>query len=734
MFVLAVAVVIAVWLEGVAAGWGWVGALGLGLGLMVVAGWRVAVVGMAVAMAAVGSYSWRISSQVQGERVFAGLGVMKVEGRLLGEALGDDGAWRGVVRISKGTGNGAKVWWQGGGKMPVAGSRLRAFGEFKGLDEDRNPGMTSRAERLRSRGVVAVFRASEMRAESAAGWLARNLGKLRQGFREGITFGLEEDGVAARVIRAVVLGERSHEAVELVGAFRYSGTLHVFTVSGLHVAMVAGMAWFVLRWAGVERKAAIIFIVPLMFGYAWLAGNGPAALRAAWMGTLFLAAFGLMRRPDLLNSLGVVLLCNLLWDGRMLSMPGVQLSYGVVAAIGLGAGWGRKCFGWISREERYLPMSEYSEWQRGWLSFRRKLADSLAVSTAAWVGSTPLTMLHFGLITPVSIVATVALVPQVFVILGVALIAALVHPVAPGAAAFLNKGNGHVATFCADSAGFFARLPGAWFTTRSPGVDTLVIYDLDYGGGAACFSSARGRGILIDGGGRGAFKWQVAPSLKRLGIEPDSVIFTHADAGHVVAADELMEIFPIKQVAHGLEKTSSPAMRSWLGGEHGARMVKLRRGDRLEFSESAWAEVLLSPLEETAGSLADDQVLVFRLHWDGWKILWMSDAGRMSEDLLIESGVDLKADVIVAGCHASDIHLTEPFISAVNPQLMVVGRDSDAEYVWARPRQMEIWGHHGVAVIDQGESGGITVTVDGDGRLVFDGFADGRKTLLERRR
>ena len=61
------------------------------------------------------------------------------------------------------------------------------------------------------------------------------------------------------------------------------------------------------------------------------------------MAAVFLGAFVFRRRPDALNSLGAVLLATLLWDGRLLFQTGVQLSYGVVAAIIIGASAGGRC-------------------------------------------------------------------------------------------------------------------------------------------------------------------------------------------------------------------------------------------------------------------------------------------------------------------------------------------------------------------------------------------------------
>ena len=66
----------------------------------------------------------------------------------------------------------------------------------------------------------------------------------------------------------------------------------------------------------------------------------------------------------MLNALGAVLLVAMLWDGRLLFQPGVQLSYGVVAAIAIGAGWAARLFSWMEKPELYLPLAMMTRWQK----------------------------------------------------------------------------------------------------------------------------------------------------------------------------------------------------------------------------------------------------------------------------------------------------------------------------------------------------------------------------------
>jgi len=731
LFVLAAGLVVVAAIESRWPGFSWIAGLLLAALSSISGGWRAALSAALLVVFLVVGTRWHNRIQAADEARFAKLGVRQVEARLTEDAGGGAGVWSGVARLHGGELDGKKVNWIGTGEPPPAGTELRASGVFGRLESERNPGTMDRSERLRNLGVVATFRASEMRAGQWTGPVSARAAAFKKSFREGIIAGLDENGIEAKTIRAVVIGERSPDSLELVESFRNSGTLHVFTVSGLHVAMLGSIVWFLLKWTGAPRRWAIPAIVAAMFGYVWLTGNGPAAVRAAWMGTVLLGAFGLRRRADLLNTLGAVLLVAMLWDPRVIRMPGVQLSYGVVASIGLLTIFTRKCFEWIAVEEDFLPVSEAGWWTRKWLGFRRKFADGMAVSTAATLGSTPLTVFHFGLFTPISILGTVVLVPLVYVLLSAALFSAFVNPFWKDASIFLNRRNATVAKACVDAAGFFASIPGASTSTRLPETDTLIIYDLDFGASAACFAPVGGNAVLFDTGGTFDLEAEVGPSLRRLGIEPDSVLFTHSDAGHATGPVLLQEMFPLRQAAMGMDPAPGSVAAAWKGfSDPETDVVKLTEGATFPLGGGAFAEVLFSPPMSRPGSLADDRCLVFMLHWKGWKILWTGDSGRLAEAAMLSSGADLKADVIVTGLHESDFSLTPKFLEAVSPNIIITGRPSGCGMDYTREIQLEKWRKQGIRVLSQEQTGGLTVTPSPAGGLLFQGYVDGSETVL----
>lgn len=696
-------------------------------------GWRSGLAWALAGWLAVGGFAWREGARRTAARELLDSPSGLVRARVLQDGQGSARAWSAPASLLAGGPVGARVLWEGRGGLPVAGAVVAARGNFEPLPEARNPGEFDRAGWLRRQGVAAAFRAG-WADEVATGRWAEWGARIRHGFRDRVTAGLAEDSQQATVIRAVVIGEVPPDADSLIAAFRNSGTLHVFSVSGLHVAMVGSIGWLILSVAGVPRRWAVVALLPLMFGYAWLTGNSAPAVRSAWMAAVFLGAFGFRRRPDLLNALGAVLLAALLWDGQLIFQAGVQLSYGVVAAIAVGSAWSAKAFTWMAVPETYLPTQRMTRWQSGWLGLRRKVAQSLGVSLAAVVGSAPLTAWQFGLVTPVSVLANLVLVPLVFVLLVVGLAGVVLSPVAPLARA-VNRVNGWVADASVVAAQAFAAIPGGHFHLCGQSRPMLLVYDLPHGAGAACFAGGASGAVLLDCGDRQSFRRCVMPSLRKLGIEPDSVVLSHPDGGHLGGGAAVWQAFPIYQALLPVQDARSPAFQAWQkqGRQAGIALSQAAATGWLAFPDGAALEILQAPEARARGGMADERVAVFRLHWHGWKLLFTSDAGLGAEQRMLDRGVDVAADVIIAGHHRADLTLGDRFLAAVHPQVIIT---SNARFPAAErpaPSTVAYWQSRGIQVLDQGQTGGVTVRVDAAGRLRLEGFLSARPLVLTAR-
>ncbi len=222
--------------------------------------------------------------------------------------------------------------------------------------------------------------------------------------------GLPDDD-ASRLIRAQALGWKPGLTRELATPFLRAGTLHVFAISGLHIALVAALVVQVLRLFGVGRGACGFIVIPVAWGYVAATGWQASAVRSAVMATVVAAGWALRRPSDLPNSLAAAALLILVADPSQLFQPGFQLSFAVVG----GMAWGTRPIEtvlarWIAFDP-LVPESHWPRWRRIAEPLRRLLVLNLASSLAAWCSSLPLVVHHFHLVSPVSLLANLVVVP-----------------------------------------------------------------------------------------------------------------------------------------------------------------------------------------------------------------------------------------------------------------------------------------------------------------------------------
>lgn len=701
--------------------------LGLSLG-----SWRLSLAWLLCASLALATFLHRNHQRQENTRLLlAQTHPATHSGTTLEDATPFGRGWSTKVKLSTPPAAGTTVRWLGDGPPPVAGAIVTAPGTFSPPPRPRNPGEFDHAAWLERSGVAADFQAAPRLGSITTPTLAAAGAHIRQAFRNAITDGLAPDSPATQTIRAIVIGEHPPDADELIAAFRHSGTLHIFSVSGMHVAMVASIAWAVLRALRIPRRAAIGVLIAVVFGYSWLTGNSPPAVRSAWMAAVFFSAFLARRRPDLLNTLGLVLLAALLWDGNLLFQPGVQLSYGVVAAIAIGTQWAAKRVAWLAAPEPYLPSDLRTRWQKRWLDFRQRCAQSIAVSIAAFIGSTPLTIFHFGLITPISILATLALIPTVFVLLSAALLSAAIHPFTPTLSQHLNQANRLAAQTCISTAATLAAVPGSHFNLRHFREPSLIVYNLPQGSGAAVLSESHAGAVFLDCGDRNAFRSLITPSLRNLGVFPDAAILSHPDGRHLGGGPQVWQAFPIRQALLPVARSRSPNLQAWLREAPiaGIQTAIATPDTTLPLPANAQLEVLITPNQNNPGIQADDRVAVALLHWRGWRILLTSDAGLATETKLLASTRNLAADVIIAGRHTSSPSLTDPFIERVNPAAIITTNTPFPQNEQLPPQQAAWWQQRGIAVFDQALTGAVTLTPAPNNALTLTGFLSGKTTL-----
>jgi competence protein ComEC len=323
------------------------------------------------------------------------------------------------------------------GRAPPQGQILEAVVTVR-LPRGPEQGFDERTW-LRRHGVHVVLRGDGWRPLGRRGGLGGVADRLRARLSGTIAPGLT--GERRSLVEGVVLGEDEGLSQQLQDAFRASGLYHLLAVSGQNVALVAGGALGAAWLLGVSRLAGHLLALAAIAAYVLAVGPQPSVLRAGVAGALGSLAWLAAREQDRWHFLLLGALVLLAWNPYTLLDPGFQLSFAAVGAIFLVAPW-------IGEVLDGYPLP-------------RKLAQLTAISAACGVTTAPILWLQFGAVPLLSVPANALADPAVVPLLGLGGAAALLAPVAPGAAAAAAWLNGWCAAYLAACARLVASVPFA---------------------------------------------------------------------------------------------------------------------------------------------------------------------------------------------------------------------------------------------------------------------------------
>jgi competence protein ComEC len=221
---------------------------------------------------------------------------------------------------------------------------------------------------------------------------------------------------------ALILGNKSEISEEVLDAYINTGAMHVLSVSGLHVGLVATLfSRFIKKIRG--RQKFWKYLDPLLqlffvWVFALLTGATSCVLRAAVMFSFVILGKSVARDANIYNSLAVSAFFLLLYNPYFLFDVSFQLSYIGLLSIVYFQPYIYK----YGLEKNWL-FCEY------WLL--NKIWELISVSLAAMIATTPLSLYYFHQFPPYFWLSGIIVVPLATVALYTGLVLFIVNLIAP---------------------------------------------------------------------------------------------------------------------------------------------------------------------------------------------------------------------------------------------------------------------------------------------------------------
>lgn len=253
------------------------------------------------------------------------------------------------------------------------------------------------------------------------GWMvlekpSKNLHQMSFDLRDWLIDYYSRSGIHGEnlaVLSAITLGYKNLLDEETRRVFTASGAMHILAVSGLHVGIIFATVSMLLIFLTRLRHGKLlstILLIGFLWFYAFFTGFSPSVVRASFMFSLMLIGNSLNRSSNVYNTLSASAFLALAFNPLLILNIGFQLSYSAVLSIVF-----------------FYPYIYKM------LYIKHKLLDKvwalIAVSLAAQLGTSPLSIFHFHQFPNLFILSNLYAIPLAFLILYFAIGLIMVSPI-----------------------------------------------------------------------------------------------------------------------------------------------------------------------------------------------------------------------------------------------------------------------------------------------------------------
>ena len=606
------------------------------------------------------------------------------------------------------------------------GDGIQLVGTISEFHDYGNPGrmntvMSNKAKGICGRAMISKYSlVIEPRQEKS---LARLAEQVRKKYEAYMAQAMPRQDAAA--IFAMLFGGYQGIRPELLEAFTITGIVHILSVSGSHITLMAGTANIVGRFLHMSPRATAVLATGVILFYSLLAGAIPPVIRSALMGILTLLALTAGRERDAQHILGLVALGLLLYSPLWLFDISFQLSFGATAGL------------------LYLapPLRE---------RLRKKLpvfvADSLAVTIGAQLSVLPIIAWYFNVLSLSSLLANLVIAPIVEWIIVAGLLAGLLASLLPWAGKVVFLLASVVLGLVYELSRWVAALPGSqiYMPTFSwwgeilyyMGLDWLIIdgehkkrlmscggmggklrdskgwqavfllgvlavvfccwqmwcnnkemqvHFIDVGqGDSALVITPHGRAFMVDTGGVREGSYDIGsrvdvPYLLHYGVQKlDYIFLTHAHDDHAGGVKGILTKIPVGAIGIGHEGAGD-YLQAFGTGEIGKikkLLVPLQEGSSIEL-DGVRIDMLYSPesrkvQESQLQATGNEFSNLIRVSYGEASFLFTGDLVAEQEQQVLANGTNVASTVLKVGHHGSRTSSSQEFLTAVNPGWAVI--------------------------------------------------------------
>jgi len=569
----------------------------------------------------------------------------------------------------------------------------------------------------------------------------------------------------ARILTAMVLGEKYMLDDGIKSLYRDNGISHILAISGLHISMIGAAVYYILRKLKLGLYVSTVLSLGFVYSYGVLTNFSVSTNRAVVMYIIFLGANLAGKTFDLLSALSLSAFIILLQNPMSLFDAGFLLSFGAVFGIALIF----PCFNRLHEAKNFLVSGLYA-------------------SAGAQIFTLPVVLYYFFQIPLYSVIINMIVVPLTSLLVLTALAAGISGTLFSYAGVFLAGGARYILLFYEAVCRLGKNLPKSLITAGRPDKIRIILYFslifafiisvyktgkkrflvipavaigilifpkagdgltvavLDVGQGDAIYmETERGTTFLIDGGSMdvesvGTFR--IRPFLLSRGVDRiDYAIVTHADTDHINGLIELVKdpvikvsnlVLPKIDIDRGnrafdkageVDPAGSDNYRNllMLAQAYKVNIMYIKAGDYIK--EGMLKILCLHPSEGFRYASENAYSAVLSIHYGDFDMLLCGDLEEEGEDLVVSKLKSSLQDeeillsdgyeILKVAHHGSKYSTKEEFLNTVRPKISIISCGKNNRYGHPHKELIDRLNLAESRVFITYETGAVTIMTDG---------------------
>ena len=569
------------------------------------------------------------------------------------------------------------------------GDKISASGKIKLPTNYKNPGQIDNVTRLKSDGITARMTADKtgVEIEKIDGnffvKFFRIVAEIREHYRQSMQKIMSAEDAAA--IFAMLFGGYAGLNPELVTEFQTTGIIHILSVSGSHMSLLAIFTAWLCALLKIPKKISLAIGFFFIVTYTFLSGMLPHVVRSACMGFLTFFATAYEEESTGARLLTLTALGMLIFNPFLIFDISFQLSFSATAGL------------------LYLSPKIRSKLFKFPQFFSAPISMTLGVQFA----SLPIIIWYFNQVSLSSILANIFVMPILEIVIIGGIFAGIFAFFIPFAGKIFFVIESLIFGFGVELNKIFANLPFSSIQVPTLGIlggffyylalifrekiflffliiffainffktdNEVEINFIDVGQGDCCIVFTPNKKCLIfDTGGVREKIFDigdrvVVPYLKHENIrEVEKIFLTHVHEDHSGGAGAIIKKFPVGEIITAGEPASEYANIFGISEE---KLKNLRAGQRGEkfFIDGVEVEIIFAPKVGTGNEISN----VYKIRYGGITFLITGDLVKEIESEILAEKIDVKSTILKVGHHGSATSSSEEFLRAVAPKCAVI--------------------------------------------------------------